>query len=315
MPLTESVSTTVASVAGEASGSFLTDIPFFGNISDFFSKATSLSPGLTDILDIAVVAFLLYNGIKLIRETRAFQLVKGLLLLGVFYILVSQIEMQASSYIFRYVFQNIFIILIILFQQEIRQVLEKVGKSRLTGISNLIMGSKNERDQAVSHAIIEIAKAVQRMSESKTGSLIVMEKDTLLGDVINTGTSVDAAVSHELIGNIFFPKSPLHDGAAVVRNGRLHCAGCVLPLTKNDTISSDLGTRHRAALGMSEQSDAMVVVTSEETGIISVAFKGVLMRNLTEAELREKLINYFIENPKDIDEGGFFKKIFKDLKK
>ena len=315
MPLTESVSSTVAAAAAESSGSFLTDIPFFGNISDFFSKATSLSPGFTDILDIAVVAFLIYNGIKLIRETRAFQLVKGLLLLGVFYILVSQIEMQASSYIFRYVFQNIFIILIILFQQEIRQVLEKVGKSRLTGISNLIMGSKNERDQAVSHAIIEIAKAVQRMSDSKTGSLIVMEKDTLLGDVINTGTSVDAAVSHELIGNIFFPKSPLHDGAAVVRNGRLHCAGCVLPLTKNDNISSDLGTRHRAALGMSEQSDAMVVVTSEETGIISVAFKGVLMRNLTEAELREKLINYFIENPTDVDDIGFFKKLFKDLKK
>lgn len=315
MPLTESVSSTVAAAAAESSGSFLTDIPFFGNISDFFSKATSLSPGFTDILDIAVVAFLIYNGIKLIRETRAFQLVKGLLLLGVFYILVSQIEMQASSYIFRYVFQNIFIILIILFQQEIRQVLEKVGKSRLTGISNLIMGSKNERDQTVSHAIIEIAKAVQRMSDSKTGSLIVMEKDTLLGDVINTGTSVDAAVSHELIGNIFFPKSPLHDGAAVVRNGRLHCAGCVLPLTKNDNISSDLGTRHRAALGMSEQSDAMVVVTSEETGIISVAFKGVLMRNLTEAELREKLINYFIEKPTDVDDIGFFKKLFKDLKK
>ena len=310
MPLTE----TVTEVA-EASGGFLTDIPFFGNISDFFSKATSLSPSLADILDIAIVAFIIYNGIKLIRETRAFQLVKGLLLFGVFYLLVSQIEMQASTYIFRFVFQNIFIILIILFQQEIRSVLERVGKSRLTSISNLILGSKNERNQTVSHAIIEIAKAVQRMSDSKTGSLIVMEKDTLLGDVINTGTSIDADVSHELIGNIFFPKSPLHDGAAVVRNGRLHCAGCVLPLTKNDNISSDLGTRHRAALGMSEQSDAMVVVTSEETGTISVAYKGILMRDLNESELREKLMNYFIENTNDNDETGFFKKLFKDLKK
>ena len=315
MPLTDSVSTTVADVVAETSGSFLSGIPFFENITDFFSKATSLRPGLTDILDIAVVAFIIYNGIKLIRETRAFQLVKGLLLFGVFYLLVSQIEMQASTYIFRFVFQNIFVILIILFQQEIRQVLEKVGKSRLTGISNLIMGSKNERDQNVSHAIIEIAKAVQRMSDSKTGSLIVMEKDTLLGDVINTGTSVDAAISHELIGNIFFPKSPLHDGAAIVRNGRLLCAGCVLPLTKNDNISSDLGTRHRAALGMSEQSDAMVVVTSEETGTISVAYKGVLMRGLNESELREKLINYFIESNKTSEEKGFFKKLFKDLKK
>ena len=315
MPFREILPAVAAQANAEVSGSFLTNIPFFGNISDFFSKATSLSPGITDILDIAVVAFILYNGIKLIRETRAFQLVKGLLLFGAFYVLVSQLEMQASSYIFRFVFQNIFIILIILFQQEIRQVLEKVGKSRITSIGNLIKGSRNEQNQTVSHAIIEIAKAVQRMSDSKTGSLIVMEKDTLLGDVINTGTGIDAAISHELIGNIFFPKSPLHDGAAVVRNGRLLCAGCVLPLTKNDTISSDLGTRHRAALGMSEQSDAMIVVTSEETGTISVAYKGVLMRGLNESELREKLMNYFLDSSKGVDETGFFKKIFKDLKK
>ena len=147
----------------------------------------------------------------------------------------------------------------------------------------------------VSDAIIEIAKAVQRMSESKTGSLIVMEKEMLLGEVIKTGTAVDAKITHELIGNIFYPKAPLHDGAAIVRNGRLICAGCVLPLTKNNDISSDLGTRHRAAIGMSEQSDAMIVVTSEETGVISVAFKGELTRNLTESKLRELLMDYLIE--------------------
>lgn len=289
---------------------------FFENIADFFSKVTSLTFGITDFLDICIVAFILYNGIKLIRETRAFQLVKGLLLLGILYLLVSQLEMQASSYIFRFVFQNIFIILIILFQQEIRHVLERVGKSSLSGISHLFMSSSAEKAETVSHAVIEIAKAVQRMSDSKTGSLIVMEKETLLGDVIKTGTSVDAAVSHELIGNIFFPKSPLHDGAAIVRNGRLLCAGCVLPLTKNEEISSDLGTRHRAALGMSEQSDAMVIVTSEETGTISVAFKGVLMRNLNEAELREKLMNYLIDNAEEkITDNGIFKKLFKDWKK
>lgn len=318
MPFIENTTQALTGLVNErvasGSGEILSEIPFLDNIAEFFSKATSLNPGITDILDIAFVAFVLYNGIKLIRETRAFQLVKGLLFLGVIYLFVSQLEMQASSYIFRFVFQNIFIILIILFQQEIRHILERVGKSRLSGISHLFMSSGSGNTETVSHAIIEIAKAVQRMSDSKTGSLIVMEKETLLGDVIKTGTGVDAAISHELIGNIFFPKSPLHDGAAVVRNGRLLCAGCVLPLTKNDEISSDLGTRHRAALGMSEQSDAMIIVTSEETGTISVAFKGVLMRGLNESELREKLMNYLIDNDSE-GEKGMFKKLFKGWKK
>lgn len=289
---------------------------FFGNIADFFSKIPSLSFGITDLLDICLVAFVIYNAIKLIRETRAFQLVKGLLLLGVGYLIIGMLEMQASSYIFRFVFQNIFIILIILFQQEIRQVLERVGKSKFTNISLLLKGNRVAQEETVGNAVIEIAKAVQRMSDSKTGSLIVMEKEMLLGDVIKTGKSIDAFVTHELIGNIFFPNSPLHDGAAVVRNGRLLCAGCVLPLTKSDDVSSDLGTRHRAALGMSEQCDAMIIVTSEETGIISVAFKGELIRGLNEAELREKLLNYLIDTLPDRDsDSGMLKKMFKGWKK
>ncbi len=289
---------------------------FFGNIAEFFSKIPSLSFGITDFLDICLVAFIIYNAIKLIRETRAFQLVKGLLLLGAGYLIIGMLEMQASSYIFRFVFQNIFIILIILFQQEIRQILERVGKSKFTNISLLLKGNRVAQEETVSNAVIEIAKAVQRMSDSKTGSLIVMEKEMLLGDVIKTGKSIDAFVTHELIGNIFFPNSPLHDGAAVVRNGRLLCAGCVLPLTKSDEVSSDLGTRHRAALGMSEQSDAMVIVTSEETGIISVAFKGELIRGLNEAELREKMLNYLIDAVPDKDsDSGMLKKLFKGWKK
>lgn len=289
---------------------------FIENMADFFSKLPSLKFGIADALDIILVAFVLYNGIKLIRETRAFQLVKGLLFLGVVYFLITQIEMQASSYIFRFLFQNVFIILIILFQQEIRQIIERLGKSKFSSLSILFKGSNSAKNETVSEAIIEIAKAVQRMGDSKTGSLIVMEKEMLLGDVIKTGKSIDANITHELIGNIFFPKSPLHDGAAIVRDGRLLCAGCVLPLTKNEEISSDLGTRHRAALGMSEQSDAMVVVTSEETGIISVAFKGELKRGLTEAELREMLINYLLESSSDSDsDAGAIKKIFKGWKK
>ncbi len=284
----------------------------FDNITEFFSKLGSLSFGITDLLDIALISFVVYNAIKLIRETRAFQLVKGLLLLGVAYLIITQLDMQASSYIFRFLFQNIFIILIILFQQEIRQVIEKVGNSKFTSLSLILKGNSSEKEKLLNESINEISKAVQRMSDSKTGSLIVMERQTLLGDVINSGKPVDAYITHELIGNIFFPKSPLHDGAAIVRNGRLVSAGCVLPLTKNTDVSSDLGTRHRAALGMSEQSDAAVIVTSEETGIISLAYNGSLERNLTDSELREKLINLLVDNPSDnIIDNGLLKKFLK----
>ncbi|MBR6785403.1 MAG: diadenylate cyclase CdaA [Clostridia bacterium] len=290
---------------------------FFDNISDFFSKLPSIKFGVADFLDICLVSFIIYHGIKLIRETRAMQLVKGLLLLGIAYLAVYQFQMQSSAYIFRLVFQNVFIVLIILFQQEIRQVIEKVGKSKFSAISAFIRGGNNELDSVVNESVIEIAKAVQRMSDSKTGSLIVFEKEMHLGDVINTGTPVDAKVTHELIGNIFFPNSPLHDGAAVIRDGRLLCAGCVLPLTKSDDISSDLGTRHRAAIGMSETADALVVVTSEETGTISVALKGTLTRGYTEAELREVLLDYMIDTAPEklLADKESIKKLFNGWKK
>ncbi len=289
----------------------------FESIFDFFSKITSLHFGILDFLDICLVAFVIYNAIKLIRETRALLLVKGLVVLGIIYLIIYELRMQASLYIFKLVFQNLFIVLIILFQQEIRQVIERLGKNNLSGISNLFKGGQNDVFDTVRDAIIEIAKAVQRMSDSKTGALIVMENEMLLGDIIRTGTPIDAKVTHELIGNVFYPKSPLHDGAAVIRNGRLLCAGCVLPLTKSDEISSDLGTRHRAALGMSEQSDAMVVVVSEETGTVSVAFKGEFERDVNEARLREILCDYLIDknNKNSKNENGFFRKLLKGLKK
>ncbi len=286
------------------------------NIIDFFSKIPSLKFGITDFLDICLITFLIYNGIKLIRETRAFQLVKGLLLLGAAFVIISALEMQASSFVLSLVFQNIIIVLIVLFQQEIRQILEKVGNSRFSGLISFLKSNNSERKAVLSESIIEIAKAVFRMSKTKTGSLIVMEKETLLGDVIKTGKPVDAQITHELIGNIFFPKSPLHDGAAVVREGRLHSAGCVLPLTR-ENVASDLGTRHRAALGMSEQSDAMIIVSSEETGIVSVAFKGNLTRGLNESELREMLMNYLVEDSSEESksEGNIITKFFKGIKK
>lgn len=289
----------------------------FESIFDFFSKITSLHFGILDFIDICLVTFVIYNTVKLIRETRAFLLVKGLLLLGVFYFVIYQLQMQASLYIFRLVFQNLFIVLIILFQQEIRQVIEKIGKNNFSTLGNIFKGGHNELADTVRDSIIEIAKAVQRMSDSKTGALIVMENEMLLGDIVRTGTMVDAQITHELIGNVFFPKSPLHDGAAIVRSGRLLCAGCVLPLTKNnEDVSSDLGTRHRAALGMSEQCDAMVIVVSEETGTVSIAFNGELKRDINEAQLREILSDYLIKSDDSSDNSsGLIKKILKGLKK
>lgn len=290
---------------------------FFDNITDFFSKLPSLKFGVADFLDICLVAFIIYHGIKLIRETRAMQLVKGLLLLGLAYLVVYQFEMQSSAYIFRLVFQNIFIVLIILFQQEIRQVIERVGKSKFSALSALIKGNDDDLNSVTTEAVIEVAKAAQRMSAKHTGSLVVFEREIHLGDVIKTGTLVDAKVTHELVGNIFFPNSPLHDGAAIIRNGRLHCAGCVLPLSKNENISREIGTRHRAAIGISEMTDAIVVVTSEETGIISYAFKGELVRNVTEAQLREVLLNNLIDTaPEKLSaDKDAFKKLFKGWKK
>ncbi len=291
---------------------------FFDNIAEVFSKLTSLSFGLSDFLDIFLVTFIIYNVIKIIRETRAFQLTKGMLLLGAVYIFTSLLEMEASKYIFNQVFGNVILVLIILFHPEIRHAIEHMGRSRVANLS--IFGFKDEKikhDAIVKDAIIETAKACMRMSEKRIGSLTVMEKSTLLGDVIKTGTPIDALVTHELLVNVFFPNSPLHDGAAVIRDGRLLCAGCVLPLTNSSDISSDIGMRHRAALGMSEQSDAMIIVTSEETGLISAVHAGTLERGLTEAQLREKLIRYLIDtDTQSADgDGGRIKKLFKGLKK
>lgn len=269
----------------------------FNNFFDLISKIPSLHIRVWDVIDIFLVAFVIYQCIKLIRDSRAFQLVKGLIFVGVIYFIVYEFEMQASTYILRVVFANIFIILVVVFQQEIRQIIEHIGKSRFGIFDSLLRGYKGGSSEEVNAAIIEICKAVDRMSESKTGALIVMEKDTLLGDVAENGTYLDAKISHELIGNIFYPKSPLHDGAAIVRGDRVLAAGCVLPNTQNKNLSSDLGTRHRAAVGMSEASDAMIVVVSEETGAISVAHNGSLTRNYTDAELRVKLMDYLTDKP------------------
>ena len=267
----------------------------------------------SDLLDVLLVAFVIYSAIKLIRETRAIQLAKGVVLLALLYLGVTVLDMQASQYIMSFVFGNLFLILVVIFAPELRHALESVGRSSVSNISFLNFKNRDEYllKEAVENSINCVCKACADMSDKKIGALIVFEKETILGDIIKTGTLVDAKVTVEIIGNIFFPKATMHDGAAVIKDGRVVAAGCILPLTGNNNISSDLGTRHRAAIGMSENSDAIVAVVSEETGAISVAEKGILKRNISDGDLREILMKNFIRNydkPKNMSKfKGFFR--------
>lgn len=280
-------------------------------ITEFFEEiknALMNFNGISDVLDILFVAFVIYAGIKLIRDTKAIQLAKGFILIILIFVIVRVFSMEASSYLFSMLFSNLLLVLIIIFSPEIRHALESVGRSSVSNFS-LFSLKNNEnllkRDKA-DKMINSVCRACSEMSDEKVGALIVIERETLLGQIIETGTKIDAEISSEIIGNIFFPKAPLHDGAAIIRDFRICAAGCILPLTKNNDISSSLGTRHRAAIGMSEQSDALVVVVSEETGAISVAEKGNLKRNISDGDLREILAENFLD---DSNDKGIFKKI------
>ncbi len=268
---------------------------------------------ISDVLDVLIVAFVIYSVIKLIRDTRAMQLAKGLIILAVIYLIVTIADMQVSQYILSFIFSNMFLILVVIFSPEIRHVLESVGRSSVSNFSlkNLKNNDETQLQENIKNSINSVCKACADMSDKNIGALIVFEKEAMLGEIAKTGTALDATVTTELIGNIFFPKAPMHDGATIIKDGRVVSAGCILPLT-NNSLSSELGTRHRAAVGMSESSDAIVVVVSEETGAISLAEKGKLKRNISNGDLREILMESFIkETDKD---GNKFKKILRGNK-
>lgn len=246
---------------------------------------------LSDALDVLLVSFIIYNGIKLIRETRAEQLVKGIIILMGVYAASVVIHLNMMRTLLDYFFNFTIIALLVIFQPEIRRALEQIGRSKLGGkywfqISSEEVEKALQKKRKCLNAVVEASGKFQK---SKTGALMVFEMQTKLGDIIDTGTIVNAEPSVPLIGNIFWNKAPLHDGAMVIRDGVIYAAGCILPLTKSDTVSVDLGTRHRAAIGMSENSDAVVVVVSEETGQISIAVNGVLTRNYTRETLQSAL--------------------------
>lgn len=249
-----------------------------------------------DVVDIIIVAFLIYGVVKLVRETRAGQLVKGLFLLVILFIISSYFNLVMVSRVLAYFFQFAFVAILIVFQPEIRKALEQVGRNNVgQSIAAVVTGRDRSYDRAqIRKAINAVVDGVGILQQLKMGALIVFERKTKLGDIIETGTQINCEPSGQIVGNIFFNKAPLHDGAMIIRDGMIHAAGCILPLTKNTSVSAELGTRHRAALGVSEESDAVVVVVSEETGQISVAVNGVLARRFTRDTLRDVLEGYLI---------------------
>lgn len=258
---------------------------------------------VADFLDIVIMSLIIYYIIKLVRETRASQLVKGIIILIIAYFLSYQLDFKMVSSVLNKFFEFGIIALLVVFQPELRRALEQIGRSNISKYWSSSIPDKKclSIEQVQKRCIDAVVDTVGIFQRSKTGALIVFERQTKLGDIIDTGTVINADASVPLIGNMFFNKAPLHDGAMIVRRGRVCAAGCILPLTKNDTISADIGTRHRSALGISEISDSIAIVVSEETGTISVAENGILTRNFSKEQLRRKLYVDILSNMEEND--------------
>jgi len=289
-------------IAHFASNAWNQMVAFFSTIN-IFSAA----------VDILIVGLVLFGLIKLVRDSRAEQLTKGIFLMALAYVFAVWLELKALTFLLGVLFDNALILLVVVFQPEIRRALERVGHSKISDAFAAF--SKNADKEVViarrKASIAAVCGAVEQLQRQRMGALIVFERHTKLGDIVNSGTLLDADPSVELIGNVFFNKAPLHDGAMIIRDGRVLAAGCILPLTSHHSLSSSLGTRHRAAVGMSENSDALVVVVSEETAAISLARGGELTRDYTPKTLRIALENEMLTELTEDDQINLFKKIFK----
>ena len=243
-----------------------------------------------DIIDILIMAYIIYKAIGFMRDTRAGQLAKGLVLLVLLYFIANWWKLATLKWVLSRFVDYIIIAIAIIFQPELRRILERVGHTKLMNTQ-----SSSYDSEPIEDCIDKVSRAAGLMQESKTGALVVFERSTQLGEIIDTGTVINATPSVQMVNNIFFPKSPLHDGALIVRDGRLYAAGCILPLTQREDLSTQLGTRHRAAIGMTENSDAVVLVVSEETGTISIVVNGQITRGYNaisaRAELRKLLLD------------------------
>lgn len=268
---------------------------FMENFGRFMSTVR-----FADVIDIAIVAFIIYQAFRLVRETRAEQLIKGILILIIMLQLSSWLGFNTMQYILENTMQLGFFALLIIFQPELRRGLERMGR----GTAGRLL-SFNNREEVVEGTVDEVARAVDNLAKNKVGALICMERLTKLGDIIKTGTELNSRISAELLVNIFVPNTPLHDGAVVIGSNKILAAACFLPLTHNNDLSKELGTRHRAAIGLSENSDAVVIVVSEETGKISIALDGGLTRNLTVETLKKALLKTMQADAKIIDKDKF----------
>jgi len=254
---------------------------FFENVFSGF--------GITDAIDILIIAFVIYKVLGFIRQTRAEQLLKGVIVLVVATFVSDLLNLHVLHWILKGAMALGAVAILIVFQPELRRGLEYMGRSKL------VKDPRNQVDKQKGKQITShIIKAIEGFSKDRVGALIVFEKETSLSDIMESGTVLDAELSEQLLGNIFYEGSPLHDGAVIIRKGRVYAAGCVLPLTRSNAISKELGTRHRAALGITENSDALVLVVSEETGIISMASEGQLSRFLDIKTVEKTLFNMYL---------------------
>ena len=261
-------------------------------MNQFFQNIIS-NIGINDVLDILIVAFLFYKLLGFIRETRAEQLAKGLLILVIVALLASWLHLYTLQWILSNLVNVGLIAIVIIFQPELRRLLENLGRNKL--ISNFSGIDLEEAEEIT----MELTEAMLSMSKTKTGALIVIERETALTDIIETGTVIKAGIQKEMIENIFYEGAPLHDGALIVRGDKLWAAGCVLPLTEDKKLSKELGTRHRAGIGITENSDALVFIVSEESGIISKAEDGKLQRRLGKQDIEALLNGIYIVPEKD----------------
>ena len=261
---------------------------------------------ISDAVDILIVTFLIYKAIWFVRRTNSYNLAKGLILILVALWLSDIFKLTMINSLLKRAVELGLIALLILFQPELRRVLERMGSSFSSG--HAVASSATEQ------AIAQTVLACTEMSASRTGALIIFERNVKLNDIMSTGTIINSDTTAELLKNLFYNKAPLHDGAVIIRDGRIAAAGCVLPLTKSRNLSKDLGMRHRAGIGLSEQSDAVVVIVSEETGSVSVAIEGMLKRHLTASVFEKLLRSELISDEDESSKRGFanyFKKFFK----
>lgn len=263
-------------------------------IYTFSSLIRSILPiGFWDVLDIAVLSVLIYKAFTFVKETRAGGLIRGIILIFIAYFIMDAVGMKAMAYLINRVVDIGLLAIVVLFQPELRRSLEKMGHSKVSKLpvfSSLTAETGDAVSQKWNIAIDAICEACEDLSATTTGALIVIERESKLGEQIDTGTVLNASPSKEIFGNIFYPKTPLHDGAVIMRDGMILAAACFLPKPqKEETINKALGSRHRAAIGMSENSDALVIVVSEETGTISIAENGNLERPLTRDSLKKIL--------------------------